>query len=146
VTRQTLCRLIIAAFSTTSCATNLDRSDDRRRVVIENASPDVIRVFIDLGGTNRVLLGRLEPTTVAALPMRPPLIDLAGDVEIVVVTTALPRRIREYYRAADLEARSGPYPIEALVRHAWRYTGKRIEMVLFPDHRGLESLNGDDQR
>lgn len=120
------CLLSLLSVVQLGCATSgtpLDFDD----VVIENASPDVVRVSMELGG-RELLLGSVRPMSREALPIRrgtlPPAL---GNARIRVVPVGAPSaQMKPGERTSAAAIYSDLYRAEEFITFEWRYSGSRV--------------------
>jgi hypothetical protein len=96
-----------------------------QRLVIENASPDVIRVYLDISDQG-FLLGRISAFETAILRVPPGIVHPASGtatINIVPVGAAVSMLGRS-------GVRSETYQASDLLEHRWRFSGTRIMMIV----------------
>jgi hypothetical protein len=122
-----LCVLLLVA--QTGCATTYT-GRQTEWLIIENASPDAIRVSLDLGD-RELLLGRVQPMTRATLRIAPAAIPPGrSTARIRIVPVGSPAVLIVPGRLSNsATVASDPYPVEDFARQVWRYAGGRILWV-----------------
>jgi hypothetical protein len=111
----------LAMVTQASCATTSERAVQFERLVFDNASPEVVRVFIHLGN-HEFLVGRVEPMRRVELRIRAGALPLnVLDARVLVRTLGTPSVSR-----TALTLQSDSYPLPDLIRHGWRYSGSRV--------------------
>jgi hypothetical protein len=91
----------------------------------ENASPDVVRLWIQVNERD-LLLGRLDPFQHKTFPVRRGMIPPgSGRARLVVIPIGAPGTIKAE-PATDTAVRSEFYPANELLDHRWRYSGSRV--------------------
>jgi hypothetical protein len=99
-----------------------------QRLVIDNASPDVIRVSIDLGN-REIPLGQVEPMGTETLRIRPGMLPPSSPyARILIVPVGTPAAVQLPGKSAGA-IQSDPYPLSELVQHIWRFSGSRIQSL-----------------
>ncbi|MGH7470568.1 MAG: hypothetical protein ACRENP_21695 [Longimicrobiales bacterium] len=95
------------------------------RLVIENASPDVVRVYLDVGD-HGVLLGRVGAFETAFLRVPPGVVHPAsGTATINIVPVGTPVSM-----LGRTGVRSDVYQAYDLLQYPWRFSGTRIMMMV----------------
>ncbi len=118
--------LSLAIVVQASCATSSRLPTEFQRLMIENASPDVIRVSIDLG-EREILLGRVAPMSRAVLRIRAGTLPPgSSSARIRVVAVGAPSAVAAPNVYSTSALHSDPYRIEDLTQNVWRYSGSRI--------------------
>ncbi len=101
-----------------------------QRLLLENASPDAVRVYLEVSG-REVLLGRMGPFERAPLRIPAGVVHMgSGDARIVVLPLATPQPIVSGRNSIGI--RSDTYLANEFLQTSWRYSGGRIVMVLTP--------------
>ena len=119
---------LMLGLANAGCAARSRGPIEFQRLVIENASPDVIRVYIDLGD-REVLLGRVDPMSTEVFRVRPGTLPLsAGGARMVVVPVGTAAAIQLPSKSAA-GIRSDPYRLNDLMLHVWRFSGSQVQPI-----------------
>jgi len=107
------------------CATGLPVSEDRVVLAFENASPDAIRLYMQIAD-RETLVARLRPFERGAVFLRTGTIPPgSGTARLLVVPVGGPA-IASSVANTSSTIRSEMYSIDGLLAHRWIFTGSRI--------------------
>lgn len=124
--RNTIGMTALAVLVSARCATRYQWPRGYEFLIIENVSPDVIRVSLDMGD-HELLLGRVEPMRRGELRIRPGSISPSHvnvRIRVVAIGAYDPTPSTTVDRTAPLHSDS--YHPDELLRNSWRYSGSRI--------------------
>jgi hypothetical protein len=113
-----------ASGATTSCARSGLRGASEQ-FVLENASPDAVRVSLEIE-QDEIVLGRWGPFERRVIILRTGKIPPGSRPVRIVVTAVGAPGIGAPGRKDATSVRSDSYPTDELVRNQWRYSGSRI--------------------
>ena len=109
------------------CATAARVPVERERLVVENVTSDVIRVYIEVND-RAILVGRVSPMQRAALTIPRGALPAEGvPARLIAVPVGAPAMAVVSGSIGREGYRSDSYHVPDLVRSAWRFSGSRIE-------------------
>ncbi len=118
----------LALCAQAGCATASGIPVQFDRLVFENVSPDVVRVFIHMGD-RELLLGRVEAMSRAELRIRAGVLPPGRSaVRVLVLVVGSPSPLPMSALSAGALS-SDSYPLSDLMGQIWRYSGSRIQPV-----------------
>ena len=104
-------------------------TDGKNVVVFENATIDIVRVYLIDRGSDW-LLGRAEPGRVTVLPLPPGFAGQSGgEVSLVAVPFGAPGSRGATPEASPSAVRSQPEPAENLRLMRWKFAGHQLFSV-----------------
>ena len=130
--RNVLLGLILLAACTSArpaAQANDDGMVTRNRLILENASGDPVRVYLEVGG-RQIMLGRLGGFERSALRVPTGVIHPgSGDARILIVPLGTPQPLLAGGNMFN-GIRSDAYSAYEFLQTDWRYSGNRVMMVL----------------
>ncbi len=115
---------LLVAGSLFGCAT-APAQRDAHVLAFENASPDVVRLYIQ-AGDRPLMIARLGPFERRTLMLRPGTLPPgAGRARLLVLPVGAPTIVAGVDRNWSTIF-SEPYPVRDLLAHRWIYSGSRI--------------------
>ena len=130
--RNMLFGLILLAACTAArpaAQANDDGMVTRNRLILENASGDPVRVYLEVGG-RQIMLGRLGGFERSSLRVPTGVIQPgSGDARILIVPLGTPQPLLAGSNMFN-GIRSDTYSAYEFLQTDWRYSGNRVMMVL----------------